>query len=130
MIFLTVENVLDLHDKLLAQSGGAPGLRDRNGLESAVAQPQMTFGGQELYPTLADKAGALAFSLIMNHAFVDGNKRVGHAAMEAFLVLNGHEVQASVDEQEQVVLQVAAGNLDWAAFTDWLRGHLVQRSTS
>src|SRR5881398_2105192 len=106
MIFLTVDHVLELHDKLLARSGGAPGLRDRNALESAIGQPQMTFAGQELYPTLADKAAALGFSLIMNHPFVDGNKRTGHAAMETFLVLNGHEVQAPVDEQEQVVLQV------------------------
>ena len=63
-------------------------------LESAVAQPYMAFGGQELYPSLADKAAALAFSLIQNHAFVDGNKRVGHVALETFLVLNGCAAKA------------------------------------
>ena len=75
----------------------------------------MTFGGQELYPGLADKAAALGFSLVCNHPFVDGNKRVGHAAMETFLVLNGWELAAGVDEQEQVILRLAAGALPGAA---------------
>lgn len=109
MFFLNVDDVLLLHADLIAQSGGSMGLRDRNGLESAVAQPQMAFGGQDLYPTLAEKAAALGFSLIANHAFVDGNKRIGHKAMETFLVLDGHELDASVDEQEAIVLRVAAG---------------------
>ena len=61
-------------------------------IDCAVAQPQMTFGGQDLYPTQIDKAAALAFSLVRNHAFIDGNKRIGHAAMDVFLVLNGYEI--------------------------------------
>src|SRR6266571_3420897 len=100
--YLTVEEVLELHRMALEQSGGLGGVRDLGGLESALAQPQMTFGGQELYPSLAEKAAALGFSLICNHPFADGNKRVGHAAMETFLVLNGYELTAGVDEQEAV----------------------------
>jgi death-on-curing protein len=88
----------------------------------------MTFSGVDLYPTIAEKAAALGFSLIMNHPFVDGNKRTGHAAMEVFLLLNGYEIGASVDEQEQVVLQLAAGELDRKAFAEWVLRHVVERT--
>ena len=110
---------------VIQQSGGMSGLRDPNGLESALAQPRMTFGGEDLYPSLVDKAATLGFSLIRNHPFVDGNKRIGHAVMEAFLVLNGYEIQASVDEQERIILRLAAGELDRAAFTAWLRSRIT-----
>src|SRR5438477_8651404 len=123
--YLTLGEVLDLHRLVLEQSGGLAGLRDEGALDSAVVQPQMAFGGQDLYPTLADKAAALGFSLIMNHPFVDGNKRIGHAAMETFLVLNGYELDAPVDEQERIVLQVAAGELSREDFVEWIRGHVV-----
>jgi death-on-curing protein len=83
----------------------------------------MTFGGADLYPTPVEKAAALGHSLIANHPFVDGNKRTGHAAMEVFLMVNGFEIQASVDEQEQVILQVAAGAMKREEFTEWLRAH-------
>lgn len=124
MRYLTLEEVLELHRRLIAQSGGTIGIRDRGALESAVAQPQMSFGGEDLYPTLVEKGSALGFSLIKNHPFLDGNKRIGHAAMETFLVLNGQEIAASVDEQEEVVLKVAAGELDRGPFTEWLRPRL------
>jgi death-on-curing protein len=125
MRHLTLEEVLELHRLVVAQSGGAQGIREMGGLESALAQPQMTFGGADLYPTLADKAAALAFSLVLNHPFVDGNKRLGHAAMETLLVLSGHELDAAVDEQERVVLQVAAGTMKREAFTEWVRAHVM-----
>ena len=127
MRYLGLKDVLELHRLLLRASGGLAGVRDLGMLESAVAQPLMTFGGQDLYPTLADKAAALGFSLIKNHPFNDGNKRVGHAALETFLVLNGYEIAADVDEQERVILGVAAGEIDREAFTGWLRAHTVER---
>jgi len=96
MRYLTLEQVMDLHRLVIAQFGGTNGLRDLNALESAIAQPAMTFDAVDLYPTAAAKAGALAHSLIQNHPFIDGNKRIGHAAMEVFLVLNGHEVDAEL----------------------------------
>jgi len=123
--FLTLPEVLDLYHSIVVQSGGAFGLRSNDALESALAQPKMTFGGTYLYPTLAEKA-ALGFSLIMNHPFVDGNKRIGHAAMETFLVLNGFEINATVDEQEKIILQVASGVVNRQEFTNWLKVHLVQ----
>jgi death-on-curing protein len=123
MRYLSISEVLDLHDRLLADSRGAPGVRDLGALESAVSQPHAAFGGQELYADLVAKAAALCYSLVMNHAFVDGNKRVGHAAMETFLLLNDHEIQCGVDEQERVILQLAAGDLSRDAFTAWVRLH-------
>src|SRR5579864_2609956 len=126
--YLTLEEILELHRLVLEQSGGLGGVRDLGGLESALAQPQMTFARQELYPSLAAKAAALGFSLVCNHPFVDGNKRVGHAAMETFLVLNGWELAAEVDEQEQVILQLAAGALQRDEFTTWVQSHLRQRA--
>lgn len=128
MRYLTVEEVQRLHQQVLDETGGGSGVRDQGALESAVAQPQMAFGGQELYPTLADKAGALGFSLAMNHAFLDGNKRIAHAAMEVFMVLNGAELNASVDGQEKVMLELAAGKLDREAFVEWIRQHLQELS--
>jgi death-on-curing protein len=125
MRYLTLEEVIDLHALVLQQSGGMPGIRDANALDSAVAQPTMAFGGHDLYPSIADKAAALAFSLVMNHPFFDGNKRIGHAAMETFLVLNGHELSATADEQEQVILQLAAGQMKRPDFTDWVRNHVI-----
>ena len=108
------------------QSGGASGLRDLGGLESAIAQPRMTFGGQDLYPTLIEKAGALCFSVVQNHPFIDGNKRLGHAAMEVFLILNGHEIQASVDEQENLILGVAASQITRDDLIAWLTNHVFE----
>jgi death on curing protein len=127
MRFLTLDEVMELHRIAIDQSGGSPGLRDQGLLESALSQPEMTFDGQPLYPTLADKAAALGYSLVMNHAFVDGNKRVGHAAMETFLILNGYEIAAEADDQEQVILGVAAGTISREDFSSWVRSHLIER---
>lgn len=121
MRYLTLIEVLELHRRIIEQSGGASGIRDIGLLESAIAQPRMTFGGEDLYPSLLEKAAALGFSIVMNHPFVDGNKRTGHAATETFLVLNGVEINASVDEQERVVLAIASGKLKREAFVEWLQ---------
>jgi len=93
-----------------------------------VAQPEASFGGEELYPALANKTAALGHSLIQNHPFVDGNKRIGHAAMEVFLLLNGHEIDASVDEQEQIIIEVASGKVPRIELGEWLREHVVVRN--
>jgi death-on-curing protein len=111
MIEISLDQVLRLHDKILSDTGGSTGLRDQGALESAVAQPRMTFGGQDLYPTLPEKAAALGFSLIQNHPSVDGNKRIGLASTILLIRANGFDLQASVDETEQVVLAVAAGKM-------------------
>jgi death-on-curing protein len=119
--YLTLIEVLELHRRILEQSGGALGIRDMGLLESAIAQPRMTFGGEDLYPSLLEKAAALGFSIIMNHPFVDGNKRTGHAATETFLFLNGLEINASVDEQERMVMAIASSKQEREVFVEWLQ---------
>jgi death-on-curing protein len=124
MRYLTLGEVVELHGRVLQVGGGVPGIRDLGALDSALAQPRATFDGVDLYPTLVEKTAALCFSLVQNHPFVDGNKRVGHAAMETFLVLNGAEIAAAVDDQERLMLDLAAGRIDRSQLTDWLRHHL------
>lgn len=125
---LDIFQILELHERLIAESGGTSGVRDFGALESALVQPEMTFDGEELYPTLAEKASALAFSLCMNHPFVDGNKRVAHAAMEIFLVLNGFEINATVDEQEKLFLNLASGRVSREDLVGWLQRKVVPLS--
>jgi death on curing protein len=128
MRYLTVDQVIRLHSLIIEQSGGSEGLRDQGALESAVAQPQMSFGAVDLYSSLSDKAAALAFSLVSNHPFVDGNKRIGHAAMEVFIVLNGYEIEADVDEQERIFLGLAAGEVKREELTAWIERHARRRA--
>ena len=123
MRYLTVSEVIELYRQVMETSGGTVGIISLESLESAVAQPRTTFGGKELYPTIIEKAAALGFSLVMNHAFVDGNKRIGHYAMETFLVVNSYELDTTVDEQESIILQLASGKLSRDDFTDWIREH-------
>jgi len=121
MRYITLSEIIEIHRYVMAQSGGLTGIHNFGALESALAQPRMIFGKVELYPTVVEKASALCFSIIRNHPFVDGNKRVGHAAMEVFLVLNGYEIEATVDEQEQMIMQVASGETGREEFTEWLK---------
>lgn len=124
MRYLTLGEVLDLHARVLAQTGGGQGLRSLPALEASVAQPRHTFGGADLYPDLAEKAAMLGFGLIQGHAFVDGNKRVGHAAMEAFLLLNGWEFVAPVDDAERMILAVAGSVASYPDLLAWVRLHI------
>ena len=124
MRYLTLGEVLDLHRRLMVTAESSPGLSRLAGLEAAVALPRQTFGGADLYPDLAEKATALAFALIQNHPFSDGNKRVGHAALEAFLMLNGHELAASIGEGEAAILGGASGRWSQADLLAWVRLHL------
>jgi death-on-curing protein len=123
-LYLSVEQVLALHQALVGQFGGASGVRDRGALESAVARPAMTFGGEDLYEDLAAKAAALMHSLVLNHPFVDGNKRVGVATAEFFLERNASTLEASDEELERVTLAVAEGKVQVEALTIWFRQRL------
>jgi len=123
--YLGINEMLELHDRVMDASGGSLGLLDMGALEAAIAQPRMTFEDQELYPTLPDKAAALGFSLIQGHPFWDGNKRTGQAAVETFLMLNGHEITATVDELQTVLLQLADSQMKREAFLAWLREHIT-----
>ncbi|MGH7855986.1 MAG: type II toxin-antitoxin system death-on-curing family toxin [Candidatus Binatia bacterium] len=123
--YLSVEQILRIHGLQIERFGGARGVRERGALEAAVARPQMTFGGDDLYPDLAAKAAALMHSLIQNHPFVDGNKRVGAMAAELFLVANGQELDASDDELEATTFAVARGELAAEALAIWVRQRLA-----
>ena len=127
MRYLSLVEILELHEAIIASTGGARGIRDVGALESAVNQPRLTFNQADLYPDLVSKAAALCFSLVRNHPFIDGNKRTGHAAMETFLILNGSEIDAHVEEQERLILDLAAGKLTREELTFWLNDHITSR---
>jgi death-on-curing protein len=123
--YISIEEVIEIHWRVVRQTGGVQGIRDQGSLESPVMQPLQSFGDQDLYPSLIEKAAALGYFLIRNHPFLDGNKRVGHAALETVLILNGYELSAGVDEQELVVLDVARGELRREEFTEWVQRHAM-----
>ncbi len=120
-IFLSIAEVLDLHDLSLHRYGGSAGVRDRGLLESAVGQPMASFGGQFLHGDLAAMASAYLVSIVKNHPFVDGNKRAGLAAALTFLDLNGIEIDHSSPALYDATMAVAEGRLDKAALADLLR---------
>jgi len=126
MNYLTPEQVLFIHARLIAETGGTHGVRDLAMLESAVARPQATFGGKDLYPDLFTKAAALLDSLINNHPFVDGNKRTGITAAALFLRRNGYRLKAGHADVEKFTLQVAASRAELKEIADWLLTHSVE----
>jgi death-on-curing protein len=130
MRYLSLYEILELHGRIIEITGGAKGIRDIHALESAINQPRITFNKTDLYPDILTKAAALCFFLVMSHPFIDGNKRIGHAAMEAFLILNGFEIEASIDEQEKIILDLAAGKMDREEFTIWLNKHTIHITSS
>ena len=120
-LFVSVEQLIELHGLQITHFGGSRGLRDRGALEAAAARPAATFEGEDLYPDLAAKAGALMHSSVMNHPFVDGNKRVGATAAELFLLINGSQLIASDLDFEHVTLATARGELDAERLAIWFR---------
>ena len=125
MKYLTAEQVLFIHARLVAETGGMHGVRDLGLLESAVARPQATFDGQELYPTLFLKAAALLDSLVNNHPFIDGNKRTGIAAAALLLRINGYRLTAANPELEKFTLQVATHHLALSEISTWLEQYAI-----
>ena len=127
-VYLSLKQVLDIHRAQIRAFGGSAGLRDRGGLESAVNRLQMTFGGEDLYPELADKAAALMHSLVANHPLVDGNKRVGAMAVELFLAVNGVQLVASDRDLIEATLAVARGEVSAEALAIWIRQRTRERA--
>lgn len=120
-VYLSLEQVLELHRLQVRSFGGSGGLRDRGALEAALGRPQATFGGEDLYPDAEAKAAALLHSLVMNHPFVDGNKRIGASAAELFLNVNGALLQSEDEELVATTLAVARGEMEAEALAIWLR---------
>jgi death-on-curing protein len=122
--FLSVDNVLYLHDDTIHAEGGADGIRDIALLESDVLMPQQQFGGEYLHPTIAAMAAAYLFHICRNHPFLDGNKRTAAMAAFVFLDANGYRLTASQDEFENLVLQTAAGEVSKDDLTLWMNSHV------
>ncbi len=123
MRYLTPEQVLFIHARLVAETGGERGIRDLGLLSSAVSRPQAVFDGNELYPDIFHKAAALLESLVNNHPFVDGNKRTGITAAAMFLQINSYSLTASNQELESFVLSIASGRQTIDSIMDWLKSH-------
>lgn len=124
MKMLSKRQILLLHSMLVAQSGGMDGLRDEGLLDAAINMPLQTFGGQELYPTILEKAARLGYGLIRNHPFLDGNKRIGTHAMLVFLDINNITLSYEDEDLISTILRVAAGAMDCDALLEWLKAHV------
>lgn len=123
MIKLNKEKVLLLHNIMVRETGGSVGLRDADLLDSALESAYQTFGGQELYPTTEEKGAWLGYSLISNHAFVDGNKRIGMLVMMVFLELNGIKINPSNDSFFETGIGVASGKMKYEDILEWINIH-------
>jgi death-on-curing protein len=121
--YLTLEEVLVIHRRVIQRTGGSGGLRDLGLLESAVARLQASFDEEDLYPDRWSKAAALMHSLIKNHPFVDGNKRTAIAATGIFLELNGHSLTVSNEEMVDFTERAATGGIELEAMATWLQAH-------
>ena len=124
MKILKKRQILLLHSVLIAESGGSDGVRDEGLLDSAVNTPFQTFSGQDLYPTVLEKAVRLGFGLIRNHPFIDGNKRIGTHAMLVFLNLNSITLSYEDDELISIILSVASGEMDADGLLKWIQQHI------
>mgnify|MGYP003251310063 CR=1 FL=1 len=120
---LSKKQILTLHTALISEFGGADGVRDDGLLESALAAPFQTFGGEPVYPSLQAKAAQLGFGLVCNHPFVDGNKRTGAHAMLVFLSVNGIELCYEQQELIDIILSAASGKTDRQGLLQWILDH-------
>lgn len=120
------KRVLNLHRDLIKTSGGIDGLRDEKLFESAIETPFQTFGGQDLYPTLIEKAARLAYGLIKNHPFLDGNKRTGAHAMLVFLEINGAKIHFDDEDLIKTIYGVADNSISYENFLEWLEEKIYE----
>ena len=123
MIKFSKDKVLLLHQLIAQETGGSIGVRDEGLLESALEVAFSSFGGEEFYPSKEEKGARLGYNLISNHAFVDGNKRIGMYVMLTFLEVNGIHMDCTNDEVSTVGLSVASGEMDYDQLLDWVRNH-------
>ncbi|MFO0979181.1 MAG: type II toxin-antitoxin system death-on-curing family toxin [Planctomycetaceae bacterium] len=123
--FLTLEDVLELHAGQIKNYGGSEGLRSSDLLQSAIAQPWVTFGGQFLHTDIYQMAAAYLFHLVQNHPFIDGNKRIGLEAALVFLELNGQSIEADDEQLVEIVLGVSRGHIDKTQIAEFFRNHAV-----
>ncbi|NNV56170.1 type II toxin-antitoxin system death-on-curing family toxin [Limnovirga soli] len=123
---ISLKEVEEIHQILIAEFGGANGIRDKALLLSALARPLQTFDGKYLYPTAVEKAASLIESILINHPFVDGNKRTGYVLMRLVLLSNNYDIKASQAEKYTFVIDIASGKLKFDAIVKWLNTQLVK----
>lgn len=124
MIWLTVEDIIRLHGQIIQSTGGLDGIRDNSILESAVYAPLQTVGGQELFPGQIEKIARLGYGLASNHAFIDGNKRIGALTTQLLLKWNGYRLELNQGELADMFISIADRTSDEADLLEWIRRHL------
>jgi len=123
--FLSIEDVITIHDETIVQEGGEPGILNLGMLDSAVQMPRQQFGGEYLHPDLSAMAAAYLFHLAMNHSFIDGNKRVAFLSAMVFLRENGKTIAATPEKAEALVMEVASGKMDKSQLTAWFADQMI-----
>ena len=118
---ITRAEVLIIHNEVVFAHGGANGVSDVGGLDSAIARPFQSFGGEDLYPSVFEKAAAIGESIIMNHPFIDGNKRTGYVLMETLLRIEGLKITATDDLLYAFVIDISTGNIRFEQIVEWLK---------
>lgn len=126
MIWITAEDVILIHSRIIWHSGGIDGLRDRGGLEAAIAAPLQSFGGQELFPSDVEKIARLGYGLATNHAFIDGNKRIGAMLTQLLLQWNGYRLKLHSGELADMFIAIADGSANEPDLLRWIEDHLSE----
>ena len=118
---IRIKEVEQLHKILIDKFGGSHGVRNKPALESAITRPFQTFDGNDLYPSILEKAASLIESILINHPFIDGNKRTGYTLLRLFLIQNGLDISASQDNKYEFVINIASGTLKYEGIVSWLK---------
>lgn len=123
---ITVAQAEQIHEILISNFGGAGGIRDKDALSSALSRPNQTFDGIDLYPSVSQKAASLIESILVNHPFVDGNKRTGYVLMRLMLLNYDLDIKASQQEKYDFVINIASGKTAFDSIVQWLENHLIK----
>lgn len=121
---ISIKEAEEIHKIVIENFGGSHGIRDVSNLQSALARPFQTFDGKDLHSSVIEKAGALIESLLINHPFVDGNKRTGYVLMRIFLINNGYDINATQNEKYEFVIEIASGKIKLEEIINWLTHHV------
>lgn len=124
MIWITLEDIIMIHSRIIQTTGGLDGIRDKAGLEAAIAAPLQSFGGIDLFPTVIEKIARLGYGLAANHAFIDGNKRIGAMLVQLLLKWNGYSIKLRHNELADMFIDIANGKADEKDLLKWITKHL------